>query len=122
MDLDEHKRTGASGFIQLIHRNRGIYGRWRTLVNRELAERVGFEPTVPVKAQRFSRPPHSTTLAPLRPMAAALYVVSIYKALPRRAESNRTTPSGQAKGQAMGKQGIGWKTSVTWPDDGGFGR
>src|SRR4030095_12566329 len=31
-----------------------------------LAERVGFEPTVPVRAQRFSRPPDSTTLAPLR--------------------------------------------------------
>ena len=26
--------------------------------------RVGFEPTEPVKAQRFSRPPDSTTLAP----------------------------------------------------------
>ena len=31
-----------------------------------LAERVGFEPTVPVKAQQFSRLPDSTTLAPLR--------------------------------------------------------
>src|SRR5258706_11317805 len=31
-----------------------------------LAERVGFEPTVPGRAQRFSRPPDSTTLAPLR--------------------------------------------------------
>ena len=31
-----------------------------------MAERVGFEPTVPVKAQRFSRPSQSTTLAPLR--------------------------------------------------------
>ena len=29
-----------------------------------LAVRVGFEPTEPVKAQRFSRPPDSTTLAP----------------------------------------------------------
>ena len=27
---------------------------------------MGFEPTVPAKAQRFSRPPRSTTLAPLR--------------------------------------------------------
>ena len=33
------------------------------------AERVGFEPTVPVRAQRFSRPPDSTTLAPLRTLA-----------------------------------------------------
>ena len=31
-----------------------------------LAERVGFEPTVPLRVQRFSRPPDSTTLAPLR--------------------------------------------------------
>jgi hypothetical protein len=31
-----------------------------------LAERVGFEPTVPVKVQQFSRLPDSTTLAPLR--------------------------------------------------------
>jgi site-specific DNA recombinase len=32
----------------------------------KLAERVGFEPTVRLHAQRFSRPPRSTTLAPLR--------------------------------------------------------
>ncbi len=31
-----------------------------------LAVRVGFEPTEPVKAQRFSRPPDSTSLAPHR--------------------------------------------------------
>jgi hypothetical protein len=31
-----------------------------------VAERVGFEPTVPVKVQQFSRLPDSTTLAPLR--------------------------------------------------------
>ncbi len=31
-----------------------------------MAERVGFEPTVPVKVQRFSRPSDSTTLAPLQ--------------------------------------------------------
>src|SRR5688572_13767780 len=31
-----------------------------------VAERVGFEPTVPLQVQRFSRPPRSTTLAPLR--------------------------------------------------------
>jgi hypothetical protein len=30
------------------------------------AERVGFEPTVHLRAQRFSRPSHSTTLPPLR--------------------------------------------------------
>ena len=31
-----------------------------------MAERVGFEPTVPFRVQRFSRPPDSATLAPLR--------------------------------------------------------
>ncbi len=31
-----------------------------------LAERGRFELPEPVKAQRFSRPPHSTTLPPLR--------------------------------------------------------
>ena len=31
-----------------------------------LAERVGFEPTVLLLVQRFSRPPRSTTPAPLR--------------------------------------------------------
>ena len=31
-----------------------------------MAERQGFEPWVPVKGQRFSRPPRSTTPAPLR--------------------------------------------------------
>src|SRR5947208_13749889 len=31
-----------------------------------MAERVGFEPTVPVRGQRFSRPPDSAALAPLR--------------------------------------------------------
>ena len=31
-----------------------------------LAERVGFEPTVPLRVLRFSRPVHSTTLPPLR--------------------------------------------------------
>ena len=30
------------------------------------AEGVGFEPTVTVRPQRFSRPPQSSTLAPLR--------------------------------------------------------
>ena len=35
-----------------------------------VAERVGFEPTVPLQVQRFSRPPRSTTLAPLRTACA----------------------------------------------------
>ena len=35
-----------------------------------LAVRVGFEPTEPVKVQRFSRPPDSTALAPHRVLTA----------------------------------------------------
>ena len=33
---------------------------------RDLAERVGIEPTVPLPGQQFSRLPDSATLAPLR--------------------------------------------------------
>jgi hypothetical protein len=32
---------------------------------KKVAERVGFEPTVPVRGRRFSRPVHSTALPPL---------------------------------------------------------
>jgi hypothetical protein len=42
------------------------------LTSFDLAERVGFEPTVPVKERRFSRPVHSTALPPLRHVDAAL--------------------------------------------------
>ena len=42
----------------------GPYSLWRTRCR--MAERVGFEPTVPLRAQRFSRPSRSATLAPLR--------------------------------------------------------
>ena len=45
-------------------RGRGSGGHRLELVG--MAERVGFEPTVPVKVQQFSRLPDSTTLAPLR--------------------------------------------------------
>src|SRR5690242_7626857 len=41
-----------------------------------MAVRVGFEPTEPVKVQRFSRPPDSTTLAPHR--ALLTYRVSYF--------------------------------------------
>ena len=33
---------------------------------KRMAEREGFEPSVPLRTQRFSRPSYSTTLAPLR--------------------------------------------------------
>ena len=35
-------------------------------IHRNLAERVGIEPTVPLPGQQFSRLPDSATLAPLR--------------------------------------------------------
>jgi hypothetical protein len=35
-------------------------------LSRLMAERQGFEPWVELPPQRFSRPPHSTALAPLR--------------------------------------------------------
>ena len=37
-----------------------------------MAERVGFEPTEPVKVQQFSRLPDSTALAPLRKLISSL--------------------------------------------------
>ena len=61
-------QTAARSAVHLPHlalpisRSQSIITAWQQPV----AERVGFEPTVPVKAQRFSRPSQSTTLAPLR--------------------------------------------------------
>ncbi len=45
-----------------------------------MAERVGFEPTVPVKVQQFSRLPDSTTLAPLRELLMIKARVGKYQA------------------------------------------
>jgi hypothetical protein len=39
---------------------------WLIVVILTTAEGVGFEPTVPSRTQRFSRPPDSATLASLR--------------------------------------------------------
>src|SRR5262245_16055197 len=49
-----------------------------------MAEAVGFELTVPVKGQRFSRPPQSTTLPRLRDdgMRTAVYTVGPLCATP----------------------------------------
>lgn len=38
-----------------------------------MAEGVGFEPTVPAKVHRFSRPAQSTTLSPLRGDSAIIW-------------------------------------------------
>ena len=51
----------------------------------KLAERVGFEPTVRLPVQRFSRPSHSTTLAPLRAR-------SFKQSTSRWASTNRKLP------------------------------
>ncbi len=40
--------------------------RRKPIAQANMAERVGFEPTVRLHARRFSRPVHSTTLPPLR--------------------------------------------------------
>ena len=47
---------------------------------RKVAERVGFEPTVPVRVQRFSRPSDSTALAPLRESSILIASTKKYQA------------------------------------------
>src|SRR6266481_9938841 len=48
-----------------------LTGRWRTTANEPLADGVGFEPTRPLRACRFSRPVRSTAPPPIR-MAVGL--------------------------------------------------
>ena len=62
----------------------------------EMAERVGFEPTVRLPAQRFSRPSQSTTLAPLRKARAA----SI-EALPYTGTAGRHKRGNRPAGQSL---------------------
>ena len=57
------RSTRPAGAWALFHRGRR---KPETKDFVRLAERVGFEPTDRVNDQRFSRPPHSTALAPLR--------------------------------------------------------
>jgi integrase len=57
--------------------NKGSDASGRVLTATDGAEGVGFEPTVGLTLQRFSRPPRSTTLAPLRnPRRLIVVVVS----------------------------------------------
>ena len=65
----------------------------------ELAERVGFEPTSPVRDCRFSRPVHSTALPPLRRMpsgqriARASYCkVRVWSSVPAKSSIARCPP------------------------------
>ena len=57
-----------------------------------MAERVGFEPTVPVKVQQFSRLPDSTTLAPLRELLMIKAGYRKYQA--SRVEGEKVSVSG----------------------------
>ena len=56
--------TLGATMVLFLEKTRISGALWRVLEGR-LEERVGFEPTVPSLAQRFSRPSQSTTLAPL---------------------------------------------------------
>ncbi len=57
-----------------------------------LAEGVGFEPTVGLPPQRFSRPSQSSTLAPLRVTAAAIgYCEDCRNSLKNRCNSSLTS-------------------------------
>ena len=64
--------TSGKGYLEPKHRELGIMaglgakGLRLKVIDFILAVRVGFEPTEPVKVQRFSRPPDSTALAPHR--------------------------------------------------------
>ncbi len=53
--------------------NHRFFGRFRMVLEESMAEREGFEPPERVNAQRFSRPPLSTTQPPLRLEIARLY-------------------------------------------------
>src|SRR5436305_1215110 len=60
LGTDVRPRIGAG--LGLFRPSRSSGESW---VGQTMAERVGFEPTVRLHAQRFSRPSQSTTLAPL---------------------------------------------------------
>ena len=45
----------------------------RAMAIKTCAEGEGFEPSDPRKGQRFSRPPHSTTLPPFRKKTLQIY-------------------------------------------------
>ena len=70
------RKHGGEGGIRThgpLARSLGFSGDRRRSPPGSMAERVGFEPTDRLHGQRFSRPPHSTTLAPLlvrRPLRA----------------------------------------------------
>lgn len=100
-------------------------GLLRTLVNSRLAEGEGFEPPEGVNLQRFSRPPQSTALPPLRAEQTAPSPAAILRAGPvalggassagcrataqglpvRTARSHIALLDPERKGQAAGEPG-----------------
>ena len=62
-----------------------------------MAERVGFEPTVPVKVQQFSRLPDSTTLAPLRELLIIKATVAKYQASRARRGKRKKVRAGEGE-------------------------
>src|SRR3990167_10261097 len=60
----------------------------RTSCMQVLAEEEGFEPPEPLRAQRFSRPPHSTTLPLLRSVRCLKERAA--KCKPRRRSSGKS--------------------------------
>ena len=80
----------------------------RALVGNGMAERVGFEPTDRSHGQRFSRPPHSTTLAPLRSLGSTAWLGSLRTCSPSsllcrpaRSRSLRVTIRGPSGDQGV---------------------
>ena len=84
MEIFGQTGSALSGNQQPAHVSPSVFGLVGFLVGadaksvflsikqRQVAERVGFEPTVGLHLQRFSRPPRSTTPAPLRALGGRL--------------------------------------------------
>jgi hypothetical protein len=76
----------------------------------QLAERVGFEPTVGANLQRFSRPPRSTTPSPLRALGV-VYVAGWIagRARMRKGQSVKTAGPPQRSRAVAG--GLAWQAA-----------
>ena len=59
-------KTGTSGFKYTGVASQTLKKQEPAGAGSFTAEREGFEPSMPLRAYRFSRPTHSTTLPPLR--------------------------------------------------------
>ena len=73
-----------------------------------VAEREGFEPSVRLRAQRFSRPPRSTTPAPLRAL--------IFATIPPFQRGSRSSGARRlAEAARLAKPRFGAETGESWP-------